>query len=126
MAFRVAFAYVSLFGAAGGVIKIDTATNTLVARSSGTGLRGKTLALSPDDRWVYLANFGSDTISVLSADSLEEMSRYPTGHEPCGLTVSRDGKRLYTTDWEDDQLRVWEVVVRAPGAPAAGPAASPR
>lgn len=112
------FAYVSLFGASGGVVKIDTATDAVAARSSGTGLRGKTLALSPDDRWVFLANFGSDTVSVLSASDLEEIARYPTGKEPCGLAVSRDGRRLFTTDWDDDQVRVWEVVVRAPGAPA--------
>jgi YVTN family beta-propeller protein len=110
--------FVSLFGASGGVVKLDAARDAVVARSSGTGLRGKTLALSPDDRWVFLANFGSDTLSVLSADTLEEIARYPTGHEPCGLAVSRDGRRLYSTDWEDDQVRVWEIVVRAPGAPA--------
>lgn len=110
--------YVSLFGDAGGVVKIDTATDTIVARSSGTGLRGKTIAVSPDDRWVFLANFGSDTLSILSAADLEEIARYPTGREPCGVTISRDGRRLWTTDWEDDQVRVWDVVVRAPGAPA--------
>jgi DNA-binding beta-propeller fold protein YncE len=110
--------FVSLFGESGGVVKIDTAVDEVVARSRGTGLRGKTLALSPDDRWIYLANFGSNTISILSADSLVEMSRYATGREPCGLAVSRDGRRLYTTDWEDDQVRLWEVVVRAPGGPA--------
>jgi len=106
------FAYVSRFGGRGGAVKIDTATDEVVAKSPLTGRRGKTLKLSPDERWVFLANFGADTVSVFDAATLTEVARHATGREPCGLSVSADGETLWTTDWEDAKVRVWDIVVR--------------
>jgi YVTN family beta-propeller protein len=108
------FAYASLFGARGGLVKVDTSTDKVVATSTPTGWRGKTVKLSPDGRWLFLTNFGADTISVFDADSLAEVTREPTGREPCGLDVAKDGKTLWTTDWSDNQVRVWDIVLKGP------------
>jgi YVTN family beta-propeller protein len=113
------FAYVSRFGGRGGLVKIDTAADKVVASSAFTGQHAKTVKLSPDGQFAFLANFGADSVSVFDAATLAEISRTPTGGEPCGLDVSLDGKTLWTTQWKDGEVSVWDIVVKD-AAPDAG------
>ncbi|MFC1609504.1 beta-propeller fold lactonase family protein [Myxococcota bacterium] len=100
-------AFVSLYGEGGGVAKIDSETDEVIARSASTGEASKTLKLSADEKWIYLVNYGSGTVSILESASLEEVARYHAGVYPQGLSISADGKTLWTT--EQDRVRIWDV-----------------
>jgi len=100
-------AYVSLFGKAGGVAVIDTATDRVVARSEGTGGTSKTLKLSPDESWIFVLNYDPGTVSILETKSLKEVARYRAGVYPQGVSVSSDGSTLWTT--EEERVWVWKI-----------------
>ena len=94
---------------------IDTQTNRLVEEIATTGpaslLSQQTkytgsgpnaLALSPDERTLYVTNGGSNSVAVLRLGYGKEMSRLagliPTGWFPTAVSVSRSGKMLFVTN----------------------------
>ncbi len=78
------------------------------------GLRPSGLALSPDRRWLYVANAGSDTVSVLDTrrdEVVETISCRPEARLPFGsgcnaLAVSTDGKTLFVANGTNNCLAV--------------------
>lgn len=63
------------------------------------GLQPSHLALSPDDSTIYVANFGSSTISVIDAATSEQTSYVQgyTGVQPFDVAFSPDGSLAYVT-----------------------------
>jgi len=73
-------------------------------------------ALSRDGLRLYVANAGSDDVSVLDASTLTELgqagadlARLETGHNPRGLALSPDGLRLYVDNVLDGTLDVFDT-----------------
>jgi DNA-binding beta-propeller fold protein YncE len=57
------------------------------------------VALSPDDRRVFVSARGSNAISVLTAEgSKGGMKRVPAGVAPVGLAVTADGRALWVAN----------------------------
>lgn len=95
----------------------DPATPTLRA---GIGVRAHpaTLALSPDQTRLFVANSLSDTVSVIDTQSNKvvgtillrpDMVRDLPGVTPTALTVSADGETLYVTLGDMDAIGVVDV-----------------
>jgi len=61
----------------------------------GYGVR--TIALSPDERWVYAAVNGESELAVLRADDLSSAVKIPVDSFPVGLAASPDGKQVWVT-----------------------------
>jgi YVTN family beta-propeller protein len=66
------------------------------------GLRGSNpnaLALSPDERTLYVTNGGNNTLAVIALDARSDGGQVaglvPTGYYPHAVSVSRDGRWLY-------------------------------
>lgn len=97
---------------------IDT-TAPLSIYSNSSGLKGSnpnSLALSPDEKWLYVTNGGANSVALIEADSAAppqplispkgEKTRVvhltsgliPTGWYPSSVSVSADGKMLYVLD----------------------------
>jgi YVTN family beta-propeller protein len=92
---------------------IDTRSNTLVASINTAGPKGlfegrapvgnspDALALSPDEKTLYVTNGGANSVAVieLAADGHGEVrGLIPTGWYPNSITVSADGRTLYVAD----------------------------
>jgi YVTN family beta-propeller protein len=56
------------------------------------------LAVSPDEKRVYVAESGINAIGVIDAESLKVLGHIPTGWFPAKLKVTPDGKKLVVTN----------------------------
>ena len=97
---------------------IDTATNRIVEEIRTTApagvLRGpkqlpgaapNSLALSPDEKTLYVTNGGMNAIAVISlapGKPHHVVGLIPTGWYPQSISVSRDGKTLYDVNSKSD------------------------
>ncbi|MBI5490558.1 MAG: beta-propeller fold lactonase family protein [Deltaproteobacteria bacterium] len=71
----------------------------------------KTVALSPDEAWVYTANYCSHDVSVVDLASLRAVQVPIDGlKEASGLALNADGSRLWVTGWSSKDLVALEPV----------------
>lgn len=54
----------------------------------------KFMALSPDERTLYVADWGAEAVSVVDTSTFRETRRLPTARHPRGLVVRPDGTLL--------------------------------
>jgi len=64
------------------------------------------LAVSPDGKWVYVANGNANAVSVVDATHNAVVGRIPVGKRPWGIAVSPDGRSLYSADGLSDAMSV--------------------
>ncbi len=62
------------------------------------------VALSPDGRLLYIAEFFQNTIAVINPQSGMVIERFRTGRRPFRLLFHPDGKSLFVTSWADGSL----------------------
>jgi YVTN family beta-propeller protein len=88
---------------------ISTQTNTVVGAVSVSlypgaplGSSPEGLALSPDNRYLYVANAGDNAVDVVRLSnhgrSGQVAGRIPTADYPTAVALSPDGRRLYVAD----------------------------
>lgn len=86
------------------VFEIDTATRK-VTRSFGTGSTWtKVIALSPDEKTLYAANWSGDDVSVIDLATGKLDRRIPVADTPRGLWPTGDGKSLYVASFGEGVL----------------------
>jgi YVTN family beta-propeller protein len=81
-----------------------------------TGLHASAMALSPDERWLVVANAGSDTLSVIdtSSDKILETiwaRQNPAdlfGAQPNALTFDSSGRRLFVCNGTQNAVAVFD------------------
>ncbi len=66
-------------------------------RETHTGAATRTIAVSPDGRFVYAAINKESKIVVLAADTLTPLVSLPADSYPVGMAVSPDGHQLWVT-----------------------------
>jgi YVTN family beta-propeller protein len=89
-------------------------------QSIRVGLHPSGMTLSPDRRWLFVANANSDTVSVIDTRSdsvVETIACRPEGRLPFGsgsnaVAVSPDGKTLYVANGTNNCIAVVEVAKR--------------
>jgi YVTN family beta-propeller protein len=92
---------------------IDTRTHALLARVS-VGRQPQSVALDPEGRFVYVANSGSNDLSVLDARRLlrrgergdPDERRITTGAGPQSVVVSADGRSVFVANSGQDTITV--------------------
>jgi YVTN family beta-propeller protein len=133
---------------------IDTGTNQVVHRVKTTAPDGllwgrspvgsspNSLALSPDERTLYVTNAGSNSVAVVQLDG-EGRGRVtgliPTGWYPNSVSVSGDGRHIFVANGKSNagakrpdvlhRERLHPVVARGPGVarfPSSGHSCSSR
>lgn len=70
------------------------------------------MALSPDDKELYVACEASDTVIVVDAQSYQKVAEIPAGGHPTDVTFSPDGRRAYVSNRLDDSVSVIDVQSR--------------
>ncbi len=83
----------------GSVARIDVADRKLLGllRLKRGGMP-QDIRISPDGRVFYVANMMTDGVSLVDADTFEEVGFIPTGRGTHGLYPSRDGTKLYVAN----------------------------
>ncbi len=87
------------------VFEIDTATRK-VLRSLDTGSAWtKVIALSPDEKTLYAANWSGNDVSIIDLVSGDLKERIPTAKTPRGLWPTADGRYLYVAGFDRGDLQ---------------------
>jgi YVTN family beta-propeller protein len=89
---------------------IDGATHKIVA-TVRVGVSPAQMAVSPDRKSVYIANTGSDTVSVLNTDNdtIARTIALPRGSRPVDVAVNPNGRYLYTADGGSNRVSVLDT-----------------
>lgn len=88
---------------------VTTATPTVRVRGN-VGASPKSIDISADGKYVYSADFGATSVSVMnSADGSTRIVRIPGIKEPCGLAVLSP-TRVAVTGWLDAHIYTLTVV----------------
>ncbi len=92
------------------VTVIDGATHKIVA-TVRVGVSPAQMAVSPDRRSVYIANTGSNTVSVLNTDdnTVAKTIALPRRSRPIGVALSPSGRYLYTADGGANRVSVLDT-----------------
>ncbi len=91
-----------------GTISCITAEGEPVSQAKSGGW-AHAIDISPDGRWVYVANFLDDTLAVFDATTLQRKALLPTEAYPHGLDVSPDGRYVVATGFASKFLRIYDA-----------------
>lgn len=86
------------------VFEIDRESREVRRQLFTTGTWSKVMALSPDEKTLYVSNWVSDDVSEIDLRTGREVRRIPTVDTPRGLYVSANGRRLYVAGFENGEL----------------------
>jgi YVTN family beta-propeller protein len=92
---------------------IDGATHKTVA-TVRVGVSPAQMVVSPDRKSVYIANTGSNTVSVLNTDNntIARTIALPPRSKPIDVAVNPDGRYLYTADGGSNRVSVLDTRAR--------------
>ncbi|HEV2800475.1 MAG TPA: YncE family protein [Pyrinomonadaceae bacterium] len=91
------------------VRQMDCKTNQTLAPIT-VGVQPFGIVASPDGEYLYVANYGSNSISVINTDS--NVPYYTAGVDgagPIGVAISPDGTRLYVANFDSSSVSVLNV-----------------
>lgn len=56
------------------------------------------VAVSPDNRFVYVTNGHGNSVAFVDAQSLNVVATVPVGRRPWGIAITPDGRKRYTAN----------------------------
>jgi YVTN family beta-propeller protein len=71
------------------------------------------VALTPDGRILLSANTGSNTVSVIDADSRFEVTRIPVGNGPRSVAIEPTGRRAFAFNSLSNTISVLDIPTRS-------------
>lgn len=87
------------------LVRLDTSNGVLLHAGPGLNPVGH-IDTSPDGGRLYVANLGTDTISVLATDTLRTIAVVPVGDGPNESRVTPDGRRLFVANWNSSDVSI--------------------
>ena len=96
------------------VFEIDAATRKVLRSFKTESAWTKVVALSPDEKTLYAANWSGNDVSVIGLGDGKLIRRVPVAKTPRGLWPTADGKYLFVAgfdagDLERIDLKTWTV-----------------
>jgi predicted CxxxxCH...CXXCH cytochrome family protein len=85
-----------------------TSDRSLLARV-GVGKNPKGVATTSDGRFIFVANYDDNTVSVVSRNDLAVVATVRTGAGPTGIDLSPDDSHAYVTNYLDGTVTVIKV-----------------
>jgi len=70
------------------------------------GKNPKGVTATPNGRYIYVANYDEDSVSVVSRNTQSEIATVPVGNGPTGVDASPDNFYVYVTNYLDDTVSV--------------------
>jgi YVTN family beta-propeller protein len=92
----------------GSVYEIDRATRKVLHTFKTKGTWTKVMALSPDEKTLYAANWTSNNVSAIDLDT-GSVHLIKTVSTPRGLYVTKDGKRLFVCGYGKGDIQVIDL-----------------
>jgi YVTN family beta-propeller protein len=106
-------AYVALSGE-DGIDVIDVAAGNISDRIRlYPGDEPREVALTPDGRTLLSANTGSNTVSVIDADSRFELTRIHVGNGPRSVAIEPTGRRAFAFNTLSNTISVLDIPTRS-------------
>lgn len=110
------------------VVKAALQTGNMVDLSTAAAHVGglpRSMKLSPDGRWLFVALNADSQVAVVDVSSLEVVSRVTVDSFPVGLDISPDGRSLWVTSQGNDgaggnSVEIFEVSAAAAAQPLPG------
>jgi YVTN family beta-propeller protein len=90
---------------------IDMNSNEVIATVYGFNLP-MGIAVSPDYKWLYVTNSGSNSVTIINTTTYGSMGTIPVGKMPYGIAITPDGGTLYVVNNEDNTVSVINTVDR--------------
>src|SRR5437868_431612 len=90
--------------------RADTVAGAVVVGDRTTKPTG--LALSPDEKTLYLANGRSNDVAVIDVASRSVVATIAVGERPWGIALSGDGRTLYTANGRSGSVSIIDVTSR--------------
>lgn len=87
---------------------IDTDSWQVVKTLNGIP-RVRAIAISPDESKLYGASSKTNSLRVISIKNNQVLEIIPTGRDPYGASLSKDGKTLATGNKEDGSVQVFDL-----------------
>lgn len=103
----------------GRVWAIDTAlmgSPSAVVATVTVGPNPFGIAVTPDNKHVYVSNSGGNTVSVIDATTVSSGASSPmvtVGNSPQGVSVSSDGSTVFVANWGSGNLTAISVATNA-------------
>ncbi len=72
------------------------------------------LALTPDERELWVTDFSNRTVSVIDMGTLEKSAEIPVERGAVNVVITQDGQRAYVTNELSHSLSVIDVLTRQP------------
>jgi DNA-binding beta-propeller fold protein YncE len=94
-----------------GTVTCVTEDGEQVARADSGGW-AHAVAATPDERWLFVANYFDDTLAVFDADGLKRVALLETEAYPHGIYLSPDGRYAVATGFSSDSLRIYDACAR--------------
>jgi YVTN family beta-propeller protein len=85
---------------------VNTTTNQTVGQAIHVGQFPRAVAITPSVNKIYVANRGSDNVSVIKASTKDVIKTIHVGGQPRALCVSPDGTRVYVANRRTDNVSV--------------------
>ena len=67
------------------------------------------VAVTPDGRWIFVTNYGEDTVSVIDGRTLTPVRKITVGRAPTRAGVTPDGRFLLVNTEKANQTAVIDV-----------------
>jgi YVTN family beta-propeller protein len=96
-----------------GTVSVIDAIRHVQIRTITVGLLPTGVAVTPDGRLVYVANYGSKSVSVISTLSDRVVATIGVGLAPDGVTISPDGRQAYVANLGSSSVSVIDVASNA-------------
>jgi YVTN family beta-propeller protein len=101
------YVWVANDGKEGGVTIIETSTSKVAAKIL-TGAGKHDIVISNDNRFAFVSNSESGTVSVIDIRKLEKLRDIKVGPQPVSLALSELSKAVYVTSQGDGTITVIE------------------
>jgi YVTN family beta-propeller protein len=88
------------------VLEVDPVNRQVVAEHLVDQQLPHMIAVSKDERYLYTANAGSGTVSIIDRHANVTAGSVQVGGVPMGLALSRDGRRLYVATRDANRIAV--------------------
>ena len=73
--------------------------------TAGTGAFG--VAFTPDGAHAYVANNGSNSVSVINTATKSVALSIPVGNSPIGVAISPNGQYVYVANQNNNEMGSW-------------------
>jgi hyaluronoglucosaminidase len=86
-------------------------------RSIHAGVEPFALAVTPNSRTLYVANYFANTVTPVNVATGNVGTPIPAGHNPQALAVTPEGRILYVADFLGNTVTPVDVATGKPGTP---------